>query len=90
MIRRNRIMAIVIGLLILAALDILLMASGYRVLVGEEMVEEYILAVTPHGRAIKTGETLQCDYFTGRSVQRAPAHRFTEVPDECPLLVKTH
>ncbi|MGE4321419.1 MAG: hypothetical protein AB7E60_00140 [Sphingobium sp.] len=73
---------------ILAALDLLLLASGYRLLVGEWLREDYMPAVVPQGRAIKTGETLECDYFTGRGVHTAPAHRYIADPDQCPVIVR--
>ena len=88
MIRRKPIMTVIAVLGAVAFLDLLLLASGYRVLVGERLEDEYMPAVTPHGMAIKTGETLTCDYFTGRSVQTAPAERFLSNPDECPFMIK--
>lgn len=88
MIRRNPIMTAMAIMAILAVLDLLLLASGYRVLVGERLREEYMPAMVPNGRAIKTGETLECDYFTGRSIHTAPAHRYISNPDECPFIVR--
>lgn len=83
MIERNPV-SIVFGLLLLlAALDLLLLVSGYRILIEEELVTE---AVVLPGRFTDGlwRSHYQCHYFTGRSVQTRTLSR--DVADECQFI----
>lgn len=69
MIRRNPFTTLAVVLLVLLALDLALLVSGYRVLVGEMRSVRVVSSGVP--KLFIPGETtptLRCSYFTGRSV----------------------
>ena len=79
---------IVWGFGLIVALNILLLFSGYRILLSEERGVEY----TPYSRIggiRKVGDTLTCTYWTGRSVRKAKAGAYDWKPDECPFVLKS-
>jgi hypothetical protein len=83
--RFKRIAVIVAALAVM--LDLILLVSGYRVLVGQKRVEDY----TPYYKYVpmeKIGDTLDCSYFTGRSVQTVHFSGYDAKPDECPFVFK--
>ena len=88
MIRRNPIMAIVWTLGLLIILDLLLLVSGFRILVGEDEWSEYL----PYSKFTTPTEIdsgIECSYFTGRSIQTARVSWSRAGIDECPFIIST-
>lgn len=81
----KRITAYGLGALIVA--DLLLLVTGYRILIKEERGKEFTPYST-YSQMEKIGDTLSCTYWTGRSVQTAVASAYDPKPDECPFMAK--
>lgn len=71
-------------LLALAAVNFMMLLSGYRILVDEQRGEEYTEFVRFVGSR-KIGDTLTCTYWTGRSVRKVHFGAYQTKPDECPF-----
>ena len=73
-----------LALLVLAALDILLMASGRRILIGEEYVPEHDGSMGGAGYVAPSEAKFECTYFTGRRqvLESLSSYQF----DECPFI----
>lgn len=80
-------MTVVTVIGVLAFLDVSLMLSGYRILVGERLTSETIVESTRWSEGL-TSPMRECSYFTGRSVlvSRVNADQL----DECPVLFKPY
>jgi hypothetical protein len=76
-----------IGLALLAV-DILLLISGYRVLVWQARGYEGVMSVKIANPDEPPQETLDCTYFTGRSFQTVHFSGFDSKPDECPFVFR--
>jgi hypothetical protein len=84
--RRNPFTA---ALAIAAALDLLILLTGTRILIHEEEHSRVIVPGYLHagfGQAGISESTLECTYFTGRSMQTASVSTFYR--DECPFIVR--
>jgi len=85
MIRRNPVMSFLTALAIVGLLDLLLLISGYRILVGEREWSEYTeFSKFTDSTLLDSG--LECRYFTGRSVQTARVSWSQSKVDECPFV----
>jgi len=83
LIRRNPIMSVVVVLMILY---MLLLVSGYRLLINErEWMQNRGGSMWLRGEDL--GQALTCTYFTGRSIQTVE-YRYDDRPDECPFLYR--
>lgn len=80
--RRNPIIAAVVILGALLALDFMLLLSGYRILIHEERSPAVETSIYQPMRY----DTLTCSYFTGRSVQSFEDGNYgPRSIDECPF-----
>ncbi len=89
MIRRNPVKILALVLCVIATLNLLLLLSGYRVLIGEERSYHTIVEGSVVLGAVTQGigyEKISCTYFTGRSVRVSEAT--SDQIDECPTLTK--
>ncbi|QCI92590.1 hypothetical protein [Novosphingobium sp. EMRT-2] len=80
MIKRNPITTILFVVAIIAAFDVALMASGRRLLIGEE----YIPETEGFGYIPPSEAKFECTYFTGR--RKVHKSLSANQYDECPLI----
>ena len=82
MIRRNPMMALAGVVASLVALDLILLLSGYRLLIREDRTPAVETTLYEPMRY----DTLECSYFTGRSVQSFEDGNYRPRSiDECPF-----
>ena len=89
MIRSNPIATVLAVLSVVAVLDFALLASNYRILVGERRSHTTIVPGEVHiwASTAEIGyDTVECSYFTGRSVQVSTARSYEM--DKCPLVFR--
>ena len=87
--RREPLKAVGYFLLAIAVTDLVLLFSGYRVLIGETRGTEW----TDVGKLVeseKIGDTLTCRYFTGRGVLTETLGPYGPILAECPFFFKPH
>jgi hypothetical protein len=89
--RRNPLMTVVYVVVALVTLDLALMVSGYRILVGEERGYTTIVPGSVSFGFVSEGigyGTIECSYFTGRSVQITSDR--VDAIDECPAIIRPY
>ena len=85
MLIRNPFMTTVIFLAIIAGLNLVLLISGYRILIGEEEWEKYS-EYDKFTESYLIDSGLECRYYTGRSIKTLRASWSELRIDECPFL----
>ena len=84
-IRRNPVMAFAGVVAALVTLDLILLLSGYRILIREERTPAVDTTIYEPMRY----DTLECSYFTGRSVQSFEDGNYGPLSiDECPFIYR--
>ena len=84
MIKRNPLTTVLLIVFVIAIFDIMLLFSGQRILISEKRTA----APESDIYAPMQFDTLECTYFTGRSIKSFSKGPYELPPDECPFIYK--